>query len=113
MFLRILVLEYNPANKESFDFVLDKMAYTKNKNYIFFTNLKKFNKACKNGDLDKSINSVIDVRTKHEAAAIAGIVRCAADFYRSPAAAGVFPAANRLPRHAADTAGHRRGGVGG
>lgn len=60
-------------NKESFDFVLDKMAYTKNKNYIFFTNLKKFNKACKNGDLDKSINSVIDVRTKHEAAAIAGI----------------------------------------
>ena len=60
-------------NKESFDFVLDKMAYTKNKNYIFFSNLKKFNKACKNGDLDKSINSVIDVRTKHEAAAIAGI----------------------------------------
>ena len=60
-------------NKESFDFVLDKMAYTKNKNYIFFSNLKKFNKACKNGDLDKSINSVIDARTKHEAAAIAGI----------------------------------------
>lgn len=60
-------------NKETFDFVLDKMAYNKNKNYIFFTNLKKFNKACKTGDLDKSINNVIDTRAKHEAAAIAGI----------------------------------------
>lgn len=46
-------------NKESFETVLDKVAYTKTKNNLIYNNLKKFNKSCESGDFDKVMENVI------------------------------------------------------
>lgn len=46
------------AGEFSFDIKLDKVAYSKNKDGLLFDNLKKFNKTCSSGDLDKSLEHI-------------------------------------------------------
>lgn len=63
-----------PTN-ESFDIVLDKVAYNKTKNNMIYRNLKKFNKTCSNGDFDKAMNHIITARVKgYNEAAVVGTV---------------------------------------
>lgn len=63
-------------NQNSFDIVLDKIAYSKTKNNMIYKNLKRFNKCCASGDFDKSMNHVITARVKGftEAAAVVGTI---------------------------------------
>lgn len=51
-------------SQETFNITLDKVAAAKTKQNLLFINLDKFNKACKNGDVDKVINNIIDSKTK-------------------------------------------------
>lgn len=65
-------------NQDSFQIVLDKVAYTKTKHNMLYNNLKKFNKCCEKGQFDKAMEHVIQNRVKGigEAAvgtAIAGV----------------------------------------
>ena len=62
-------------NSDSFDIILNKMAYNKSKNYMLFGTLKTFNKCCKKGDFDKAMNYVIKERIDHtnEAAVLGSI----------------------------------------
>ncbi len=46
-------------NRDSFEAVLNKVAYTKTKNNLIYNNLKKFNKSCESGDFDKVMENVI------------------------------------------------------
>ena len=49
-------------NRDSFQITLDKVAYAKTKNNMLYQNLKKFNKSCEKGDMDKALNHVLDHR---------------------------------------------------
>lgn len=49
---------------ETFDTVLDTVAYKKSKEHLIYNSLKKFNKSCSSGDFDKSMNYLIDSKTK-------------------------------------------------
>lgn len=58
-------------NKDSFQIVLNKVAFAKTKSNLLFNNLKKFNKCCESRDFDKSMEHVIkNYVGMHEAAAI-------------------------------------------
>ena len=58
-------------NKDSFDIVLDKVAYAKTKSHMLYGNLKRFNKCCEKNDFDKAMNHIIDEFVNvHEGAAI-------------------------------------------
>ena len=67
-------------NQESFQIVLDKVAYSKTKNNMLYNNLKKFNKSCDSKDFDKAMNHIVDNRLK-------GIAESYGD-YREAAAIG-------------------------
>lgn len=61
-------------NQDTFKITLDKVAYAKTKSNVIYNNLKKFNKCCKNGELDKAMEHVLQNRVskmnvKSEAAA--------------------------------------------
>lgn len=56
--------------QENFELALDRVAYAKSKDYILFDSLRKFNKACKSGDLDKAMENVLQKKIKNESAAI-------------------------------------------
>lgn len=62
-------------NQNSFETVLDKIAYAKTKNNMIYNNLRKFNKCCASGEFDKVMNHIITVRVKgfNEAAVAATI----------------------------------------
>lgn len=63
-------------NSNSFDIILNKMAYNKSKNYMLFGTLKKFNKSCKKGDFAKAMDYAIKERVNHstnEAAALGAV----------------------------------------
>lgn len=64
-------IEYikNP-NDETFDISLDKVAYTKTKNNLLYNDLKKFNDACKAGQIDTMIDNVIATNSKQFAGTI-------------------------------------------
>lgn len=49
-------------NRDSFQITLDKVAFTKTKNNMLYSNLKKFNKICKSGEFDKAMEHVIQHR---------------------------------------------------
>lgn len=49
----------NPGD-ENFEASLDRVAYSKTKDNLLFQNLKKFNKACSSGDLDRSMDHVLN-----------------------------------------------------
>lgn len=51
-------------NQDSFEIVLDKMALTKSKENMIYSNLKKFNRSCENGDMDKALNGIIMYKIK-------------------------------------------------
>ena len=60
-------------NKDSFDMVLDKVAYAKTKSHLLYGNLKRFNKCCEKNEFDNAINHIIDEFVNiHESAAMAG-----------------------------------------
>ena len=57
-------------NKDSFETVLDKVAYAKTKSHMLYGNLKKFNKCCEKNKFDNAMNHVMDEFVKNEAAAV-------------------------------------------
>lgn len=74
-------------NQENFQIVLDKVAYSRTKSNMLYSNLKKFNKSCDSKDFDKAMNHIVDNRLKgiaesygdyQEAAAIATGIAIAA-----------------------------------
>lgn len=74
-------------NQESFQIVLDKVAYSRTKSNMLYSNLKKFNKSCDSKDFDKAMNHIVDNKLKgiaesygdyQEAAAIATGIAIAA-----------------------------------
>lgn len=52
------------AGDQGFDIKFDKVSYVKSKNSILYQNLTKFNKECKNGEIDKCLNHIISTGTK-------------------------------------------------
>lgn len=52
-------------SQDGFDVVLDKVALNKTKEHMLFVNLEKFNKSCKNGDIDRTIEYMISNRVKN------------------------------------------------
>lgn len=59
-------------NQDSFSITLDKVAYSKTKNHMIYSTLKKLNKSFKSGEFDKAMEHIIQNRIKglSEAAAI-------------------------------------------
>lgn len=62
-------------NKDSFDIVLDKVAYAKTKSHLLYGNLKKFNKCCEKNEFDKAMNHIIDEFVSVNEGAAAAISR--------------------------------------
>ena len=64
-------IEYikNPDD-ETFKISLDRVAYTKTKNNLLYNDLKKFNEACKAGQIDAMIDNVISTNSKQFAGTI-------------------------------------------
>lgn len=52
-------------SQDNFDIVLDKVALTKTKESLLFTNLQKFNDSCKKGDIDNALEAVIKNNMKN------------------------------------------------
>lgn len=61
-------------NTESFSLVLDKVGYAKTKNCMLYNTLKKFNRSCKSGEMDKALNYVIDHKMKGYQEGAVGVV---------------------------------------
>ena len=58
-------IEYMKDTKqESYSIKFDKVAYNKTAQSLLFINLKKFNKSCSNGELDKSLEYVLKSGTR-------------------------------------------------
>ena len=51
-------------NGEGFDIAVNKVALNKTKDNMLFENLKKFNKACSNGEINKAIENIIATKAK-------------------------------------------------
>lgn len=49
---------------ETFEIALDKVAYTKAKDHILYTSIKRFNKTCSNHDFDKAMETVMKTAIK-------------------------------------------------
>lgn len=58
---------------ESFKIALDKVGYTKSKNYVLYDCLKKFNNACKDKSLDKALESILQSKIKNLSGIAGGI----------------------------------------
>ena len=54
----------NPSS-ETYQISLDKAGYAKSKNSLLLTNLKEFNKICKDKSFDKALNASIEASAKH------------------------------------------------
>lgn len=54
----------NPSS-ETYQLSLDKAGYAKSKNSLLLTNLKEFNKICKDKSFDKALNASIEASAKH------------------------------------------------
>lgn len=52
-------------NSDTFQITLDRAAMTKSKQHMVFTNLKRFNEACQNGEVDKSLDYIIRNNVKN------------------------------------------------
>ena len=64
-------------NRDSFQITLDKVAFAKTKNNMLYQNLKKFNKSCEKGEMDKAMNHVLEHRINKLAESVldeAGVV---------------------------------------
>ena len=51
-------------NNDGYQITLDQVALIKTKNHLLFENLKKFNEACRKGDLDKALDFTIKSNVK-------------------------------------------------
>lgn len=61
-------------NKDSFDVEIDKVALKKTKDNVLFDNLRKFNEACRKGQIDKTIDFIIKNRVKNFTGAEVGLI---------------------------------------
>lgn len=52
-------------NSDTFQITLDRAVMTKSKQHLVFTNLKRFNEACQNGEVDKSLDYIIRNNVKN------------------------------------------------
>ena len=52
-------------NQDTFDVEIDKVALNRTKDNVLFSNLAKFNDACKKGQIDSTINYIIKNRIKN------------------------------------------------
>lgn len=67
-------------NKDSFDIVLDKVAYAKTKSHMLYGNLKRFNKCCEKNEFDKAMNHIIDEFVRvNEGAVLGAVTKAGAD----------------------------------
>lgn len=64
-FLIATTIEFikNPSD-DSFSISFDKVAYNKTSSNLLFSNLRKFNKACITGEIDKSLTEILDMNKK-------------------------------------------------
>ena len=61
-------------NQDSFQITLDRVSFAKTKNNMLYNNLKKFNKCCSSGDLQKSLEHVIQNKVKGVREAAVGVI---------------------------------------
>ena len=61
-------------NHDGFEIVFDQVSFVKTKDHLLFDNLKKFNKSCESGDLDKTMDFVIRSNAKGFTGAEYGII---------------------------------------
>lgn len=61
-------------NKDSFETVLDKVAYAKTKSHMLYGNLKKFNKCCEKNKFDNAMNHIIEEFVDIREGAVIGTV---------------------------------------
>lgn len=59
---------------DTFNTVLDTVAYKKTKEHLIYNSLKKFNKSCASGEFDKSMEYLIDKKSKKLTGTIAAAV---------------------------------------
>jgi hypothetical protein len=68
-------IEFIKNNEDgTYTAALDKVAYNKTSVNLLYTNLKKFNTACKNGQIDEMVNQVISMNSKQFVGTIANIL---------------------------------------
>lgn len=58
-------IEYIKRPDSTFEIALDKVAYIKTKDALLFKNLNHFNKSCDNGDIDKSLDYLVETHKKN------------------------------------------------
>lgn len=58
------------SEDDTFDISLDRVAYNKTKNNLLYNDLKKFNAACKAGQIDAMIENVISTNSKQFAGTV-------------------------------------------
>ena len=64
-------IEYIKSSEDNtFDIALDRVAYNKTKNNLLYNDLKKFNAACKAGQIDAMIENVISTNSKQFAGTV-------------------------------------------
>lgn len=64
-FLITSSIEYIKRPDASFDIAMDKVGYAKSKDSLLTKNLKSFNNSCRNGDLDRSLDYIIESSRKN------------------------------------------------
>lgn len=64
-------IEYIKSSEDNtFDIALDRVAYNKTKNNLLYNDLKKFNAACKAGQIDAMIDNVVSTNSKQFAGTV-------------------------------------------
>ena len=53
------------AGADNYSIKFDKVAYAKSKDNMLYQNLVKFNKCCSNGDIDRCLDQIFTVNSKH------------------------------------------------
>lgn len=61
--IQICIEFIKSSDNATFEIALDKVAYMKTKDNLLLNNLDKFNKSCIKGELDKTLNYLIDQKT--------------------------------------------------
>lgn len=73
-FLIATCIEYiKTPNSDTFKMALDTVAYKRTKDNLLFESLQLFNESCASGELDNSLNTIMNKRISNESAAITSI----------------------------------------
>lgn len=73
-FLIASCIEFVKTPDYTFKMALDKTSYIKNKDYVLFKGLSNFNASCANGDMDKTLNTIIGLNIKTLSTAESAII---------------------------------------